>query len=247
MTSVGLTLTNKLLAMKCTLKFRLMDICEGIKLAVQYLLFPHILAGLIILMLAFMSLRYSYSLMTNGQDYWSSVFANISAGLITGIVICLVSGIKQITIMKTQLKIQWLDEMGKKLSEFFDHYHKLYEFRSQKLSGDSEELFNMIYDIGCRANWVNEAVIQSSFDKRLLFNPQKYCKKHLKYDAYALASDFEELHENLKMLDIDCTSSKQILQYFGKVNDHLQNLAGEIWREKQALQVRLTRIQSTLI
>lgn len=240
-------LKNKILAMKYTLKFRLRDICECIKLAVQYLLFPHILAGIIILMLAILSLRHSYLLMTNGQDYWSSVFANISAGLITGIVICLVGGIKQITIMKTQLKIQWLDEMGKKLSEFFDHYHKFYELGSQKLSGDSEELFNMIYDIGCRANWVNEAVIQSSFDKRLLFNPQKYCKKHLKYDADALASDFEELHENLKMLDIDCTSSRQILQHFDKVKHHLQHLSREIWREKQALQVRLSRMQSTLI
>lgn len=95
--------------MKYTLKFRLRDICECIKLAVQYLLFPHILAGIIILMLAILSLRYSYSLMKNGQDYWSSVFANISAGLITGIVICLVGGIKQITIMKTQLKISgWM-------------------------------------------------------------------------------------------------------------------------------------------
>lgn len=238
---------NRLLAMKYTLKFRFREICEGIKLAVQYLLFPHISTGLIILMLAILSLRYSYSLMKNGQDYWSSVFANISAGLITGIVICLVGGIKQITIMKTQLKIQWLDEMEKKISEFFKYYHKLRELMSQKHGGNSEELFNMIYDVGCRANWVNEAVIESSLDERLLFNPQKYCKKHLKYDADALISDFKELHEDLVMLDIDSTSSRQILQCFDKVYDHLHHLAGKIWREKRALQVRLSRIQSTLI
>ena len=80
-------LKNKILAMKYMLKFRLRDICEWIKLAVQYLLFPHILAGIIILMLAILSLRHSYSLMTNGQDYWSSVFANISAGLVSAILL----------------------------------------------------------------------------------------------------------------------------------------------------------------
>ena len=62
------------------------------------------------------------------------------------------------------------------------------------------------------------------------------------YEDWRLSAE-ERAEDLLSQMD----ATQKAAQYFGKVNDHLQHLAGEIWREKQALQVRLTRIQSTLI
>lgn len=219
----------------------------GIKLAGQYLLFPHMLTSLFILLLAILSFWVSFSLMQSGESFWSSIFSNVAAGLFTGIVICLVGGIKNIAITKVQLKIKWLDKIRELLDNYIQNYPKLFSIHFQKSSEENEKTFEMIYEIGSYANWVNEEILQSSFDKRLLFDPNEYCKKHFDYDAYALSQDFQMLHEQLEMVDFYCPSSKEIRQYFEKVDKHLRHLSREISRERNALEIRLSRIQSTLI
>ena len=211
----------------------------------EYLLFPHILTCIIILLLAILTLWFSFTL-KDDNSYWSSILANIAAGLFTGIVICLVAGIKQISILRLQMKIEWLDKLKEYIIQYQRAYPTLYSLHFQEFDGD-EELDKTIYEISSYANWINDFILQSTYDRKYLFDPRKYCRKQLQYDAYTLVQDFETLHEQLGRLSFDCPSSKQILQYFEKVNKQIEKLSHELYKTRNQLEIRLSRLQNTLI
>lgn len=211
----------------------------------EYILFPHILTCIVILLLAILALWFSFTL-KEGSSYWSSILANIAAGLFTGIVICLVAGIKQISILRLQMKIKWLEKLKEYIFQYQNAYPTLYSLHFQNFDGD-EELNKTIYDIGSYANWINDFILQSTYDRKYLFDPRKYCRKQLQYDAYTLVQDFETLHEQLERLSFDCPSSKQIVQYFEKVNKHIKKLSHELYKNRNQLEIRLSRLQNTLI
>lgn len=208
--------------------------------------FPHVWICATILILAGLSLWASYDLTYCGNSFWSSVFANIFAGLITGFVICLISGVKQITIIKMQEKKAWLENLAHLLKEYFSEYHQLRKMRFDKFSGD-EKMFDFIYDVGSHANWINEEILQSSFNKTLSFKPLKYSKKFLGYDALALCNAYEELHGNLQSIDVDCPSSKEIIKYFDDVHPELKKLSSGIYASLRDINARLSEIQKTII
>ena len=104
-----------------------------------------------------------------------------------------------------------------------------------------------IYEIGSYANWINDFILQSTYDRKYLFDPRKYCRKQLQYDAYTLVQDFETLHEQLGRLSFDCPSSKKILQYFEKVNKQIEKLSDKLYKTRNQLEIRLSRLQNTLI
>ena len=211
----------------------------------EYLLLPHILTCIIILFLAILALWFSF-ILKDDNSYWSSILANIAAGLFTGIVICLVAGIKQISILRLQLKIEWLDKLKEYIFQYQKAYPTLYSLHFQELDGD-EELNKTIYEIGSYANWINDFILQSTYDRKYLFDPRKYCRKQLQYDAYTLVQDFGNLHEQLGRLSFDCPSSKQILQYFEIVNKQIKKLSHELYKNRNKLEIQLSRLQNTLI
>lgn len=208
--------------------------------------FPHIWICALILALAGLALWASCDLACCGNSFWSSIFANIFAGLITGFVICLISGAKQITIIKMQEKKAWLENLAQLLSEYFSEYHRLRELRFDKFTGD-EKTFNFIYDVGSHANWINEEILQSSFNKTLSFKPVKYCKNFLGYDALALCDAYEELHGSLQLIDVDYPSSKEILKYFDIVHPALKKLSSGVHTALRDINVRLSEIQKTIV
>ena len=59
--------------------------------------------------------------------------------------------------------------------------------------------------------------------------------------------DFETLHEQLGRLSFDCSSSKKILQYFEKVNKQIEKLSDKLYKTRNQLEIRLSRLQNTLI
>lgn len=137
--------------------------------------FPHFWICILIILLAIASLAISSILYKNAQEYLSSVFANIFAGLVTGLVICLLSGVKQLYIAKLENKKNWLEHIRSMICEYNDFFQKLMKKPFASFDGD-EELFAFIYDVGAHANWVNEDILQSTFDRLLSFNPRNYCK-----------------------------------------------------------------------
>ena len=120
-------------------------------------------------------------------------------------------------------------------------YHELLRKQFVQFDGD-EELFNFIYDVGSHANWVNDYILQGSFNEQLAIDPTTYCKE-MGYDALALVDEYEDLHVKLYSMDVDNPTKKQIIQYFDKVEKALRALGGAIYHQQQSISPKLDRIK----
>lgn len=210
-----------------------------------YASFPHMWLAGIILVLAIVALAVSVNLDYRSNKFWSSIFANIFAGLLTGLILCLISGAKQVSVGGLKSKKCYLEDLRLKIQEYYQLFNALRAKPFSSFDG-SEELFNFIYDTGSHANWINEFILQSSFDKKLAFSPCEYCKKKFQYDAYALANAYEELHDNLCEIDIQCLSKKDILGYFKVVDKEIRKLSSAVYREIQEIDIRLEAINRAI-
>lgn len=208
--------------------------------------FPHLWVCFFILAIAIAFLGVSIFLNYRGESFWSSIFANVFAGLITGFVICLISGIKQISLIKRKQKKEWLEHLHAMIKDYLKGYHEVSLLQFDRFDGN-EALFDTIYDVGARANWVNSEILQSSFNKILPMNTQKFCKKHFGYDAVAMCDTFDQLRGNLYMIDTECPSSKEIKGYFQDVHPALKKLSLSVYDTIKALDIELVEIQKTII
>ena len=202
---------------------------------------PHNKVALGATLIALGSLLISWKLDSCGISFWSSIFANIFAGLITGLVICLIAGKKQRTIAELESQQNFLIELSAKIKEFQSLYHELLKKPFAQFDGN-EELFNFIYDVGSHANWVNDYILQGSFNEQLAIDPTEYCKE-MGYDALALADEYEKLHVNLYSVDVDNPTKKQIIQYFDEVEKALRSLGGAVYHKQQSINLQLERIK----
>lgn len=202
---------------------------------------PHNQVALGATLIAIGSLLISWKLNSLGIAFWSSIFANIFAGLITGLVICLIAGRKQRTIAELESQQNFLIELSLKIKEFQSVYHELLKKQFAQFDGN-EELFNFIYDVGSYANWVNDYILQGSFNEQLAIDPTEYCKE-MGYDALALADEYEQLHVNLYSVDVDNPTKKQIIQYFDEVEKALRSLGGAVYHKQQSINLQLERIK----
>ena len=208
--------------------------------------YPHLWIVLIIALLSIVSLIVSICLNNNGAAFWSSICANIFAGLITGLIICLVSGIKQGFASNLKSKKAYLEEIKTKLSEYSHFYNELLHKNFTQYD-DTSELFDFIYDVGSRANWVNSFIMQSTFNELLPFDGCEYCKTKLSYDAMTLSNEFEILHDNLYNVDIKCPTKKEIIQYFSTVDHELKKLNGSVCSAIREMEIKLETLNRTIL
>jgi len=211
-----------------------------------YVSYPHLWIALIITVLFIIALLVSIYLNTIGETFWSSICANIFAGLITGLIICLVSGIKQVCASNLKSQKLYLEELKSKLSEYIQFYSELLHKNFTKYD-DTTELFDFIYDVGSRANWVNSFIMQSTFNELLPFDGCEYCKKKLSYDSMALSEEFETLRDNLYNVDIKCPTKKEIIEYFSTVDHELKKLNGTVCSAIKEIDVKLETLGRTIL
>lgn len=208
--------------------------------------FPHLWTCIIILCIAVIAFFISFYLNNIGQNYWSSILANLFAGLITGFVICLISSIKQTSIIKMKEKKAWLEQIENTTERYLSEYDDLKNMHFDQFYGDKDNSV-FIYDVGLHAKWVNEEILQGSLHQTLSFNTIKYCKEMFGYDAHAMYAEYERLLENLSMIDLDFPSSKTIRKYFKNVDSALRKLNFELYTAINDLDIRLSEIQKTII
>lgn len=82
------------------------------------------------------------------NTFLSSIFANIFAELVIGVVISLISTIKSITLYRTVCLIEWLTSLQKDLLEYIEMYQKMI-LKNQSDFVDEEVFYNHIYDTLC--------------------------------------------------------------------------------------------------
>lgn len=197
-------------------------------------------------MLSIVTLSASMYLDYFENKFWSSICANIFAGLLTGLIICLIAGTKQIFVGGLKSKKCYIETLASKIKDYYQQFRELKAKQFSTFDG-SEELFAFIYDTGACANAINEFILQSSFDRKLAFSPCEYCKKTFLYDAYKLADAYEELHINLYEVDVQCPTKKEILGYFDVVNKEIRKLNSAIHQELEEINIRLETINRAIL
>ena len=122
-----------------------------------YCRLPHIWILFSILIISMLMLYVSF--VTKGTNpYVSSMSANVFAGLITGVVICLISAVKTIQIYKIESIVQWLITLHEQLMEYRKNYGKMVTFKKYKDLSNPTKLYNFIYDTLCIGSDINISI-----------------------------------------------------------------------------------------
>ena len=185
-------------------------------------------------------------LLKSTDSFWSSICANVFAGLVTGLVICLIGGAKQISITRMQAKKEWLQSLAKMLKIYLGDYNEMIKFHFNKYDG-TPEVFDFYYDMSIHASNINVEIHQSAFNKTLSFNPDTYCRKQFGYDSVAMDERFDMLHDYVEMIEIDCPGSREIAKRFGTVHPELWKLNASVYDAIRDLDIRLADIRKTII
>ena len=207
--------------------------------------FPHIITFTIISFLMFLALVISITLEIYDYNYASSIFANIFAGLLTGLVILTITGVKQSNVSKLKMKKIHLEKLHKNIMEYIDLYDKLLRLKSSNF--DSAVNFDFIYDVASHANWVNDYILQSSYNETIPFDFREYCKNELEYDAYGKIDVFVKLHDDVLYLDIYKIDKNETLNCFKDIDKELRGLMNKTYNAIKETEITLERLERMII
>lgn len=185
----------------------------------------------IIIVLSIIACKISIACMKS-NPFLSSVFTNIFAGLVTGIVISLIFTIKSMTLYRTECLIDWLDSLHKDILEYIGMHQKVF-FRGQR-DLDDETFHNHIYNILCCGNNINMVISQGI----LPFNSYKYVKEKFEYDAIYCSEENEKLREQIIALDVSNVTNNELRDLFKDMDRQLNILNGKIIKYITYLKVR---------
>ncbi len=210
--------------------------------------FPHIKTAFLISVMAFFTLAGSM-LLSEKQQFWSSILANIFAGLVTGLVLCIVSGTKQRTIAELKNERDFLTGLCNQIREYFKIYGELHHMpiKRTNTSEENEEQFNFIYDVGVKANDVNSYIGQSQFKEILSFDPYEYCRSKFGYDVVAMSDENQTLKDYLSSVDVTTPYKKDLLEHFKPVDSAIRALYRAATKRLESLEVRLEAIEHSLL
>lgn len=209
-------------------------------------LIPHIRIASIILGCAVITLLASGIFFICENSFWYSIFANIFAGLTTGLVVCLISGIKQKNSSELNSKLVWLQELSALIKIYLADYNKLTRLKFDKFNCD-ENLYVFFYDAHTHANDINTEILQKAFDETIDFKPCAFCKEKLNYDAESLIPVFEDLHMKVEHIDVDCPSSLEIIKYFNEAHQAIKKLNLALFEEIRNLEIQIANVNKSII
>lgn len=203
---------------------------------VALLRLPHMLIMAFLVMLAVASLVTAYRLQAT-SEFVSSVFSNIFAGLVTGIAVCLISGVKSIVAYNNQGKIEWLNSIHRDFLIFNQHYRNVLR-KVGKESTSKEDLYDEIYDVLCEGNNIPATIAQSQHDKKLPFNPYKYFLKNLDYDAIEHMKRNNNTRDIIMKLDISTLTHDNLMEIFADMEHSLFTLNGAVISKIRELEIK---------
>lgn len=220
--------------------YKLKKIKRKIKL---YIELPHIWTLLLIVILSVIMCLFSvYYKDTN--SFASSICANIFAGLITGVIICLITTIKSISLYRTEHIIEWLNDLHGECLEFIKMHRKIVFAKENNFTND--EFYDLIYDTLCFGNSISQTISQGQFKESLPFNTYKYCKKEFNFDAVEVMKSNENLRNEITCLDISLTSKSDLMKLFEKMTHQVQILNGDILSKIQELNIKKKAINVSI-
>lgn len=204
-----------------------------------YFSFPQIRVFIVILMLTIMSFIGAYLIKDN---FWSSICANIFAGLVTGIVLFLLTGVKQIYMARQELKYQWLKKIHDQILVFIELHRKMLLNSVDIHSTEFEEL---IYDTVCAAHDVNVYIESGERDRKLGFNTLLYCKKQYEYDVLEKSNRDNDVREKIILGSYETKREADLL--FDEIKRDLFTLNHLIITDMNDIEVKLKMVNRSII
>lgn len=201
---------------------------------------PHFITFIILLICAVVSLLISIN---TKNEMASSIMANIFAGLVTGIAICLISGLRGLTIYRIKCKIDWLVQLHNECIEFFTMHRELIGAKI----GISEDLYDKMYDTICKAAGINSTITQSQFNKKLSFNAMLFCEEKLNYDIKVSNELFVDTREKIINIDTNNVTKRDIIQIFSEVDRTIFLLNGAIVNKLDELKTQQNMVNKFFI
>lgn len=178
------------------------------------------------------------------RPFFSSVLSNVFAGLVTGIAICLISGIKNVFHYNTERRIVFLNQVHEKCLAFFNMHHELIA-KANRQKVKNENLYNDIYDLLCAGNDIDALIAQSQFDRTQAFNPYEFFKKDMNYDAVEQMKKNESLREEILMVDETALSGKEIIELFADMDKSIFKLNSRVLAKIKEYEIQRTLSQKT--
>ena len=218
---------------------------EWIRRAKIIISFPHVWVC-VVLAVAAGAMLYSSWRLDTCQKFWSSVCANIFAGLVTGLAVCLIGGAKQISIARMQVKKEWLQHLADLIKIYLGDYHQMIRKKFDRFDGKIHS-FDFYYDMSIHAGDITVEIHQGIFNKALSFDPDKYCRKSFGYDSVAMGEKFDALHSYVEMIEIDCPGSKEIAKQFEAVHTELRKLNSAVHCAIRELNVKLAEMGRSIV
>lgn len=204
---------------------------------------PSVWLSLVILASAIASVIVARHFSRQGSEFNSSLFSNIFAGLITGLALSILSGTKAVYSAYMQERYTWLDETHIMILNFLKMHRELYS--TSRMS--DEEFSGKAYDTGAHANWVNERIIQSTFDRTKWIDPPKYFLKHYGYDCIRMAEELSELRESLSLIGMDDLERKEHVELFKPVVNVMFDLNCKILDDMRLIKIKIASARKSII
>lgn len=195
----------------------------------QVLIMPHAIITYVAIIIAILLIIFSGFFNTE-NPFVSSVLMGIATGVISGIVLLIVTGIKNTWVYTLEEKVKWLDSVHVEILSYMGKEKGYPRFRQENTLNDC---YNYVYDFGADASNINEKISQAQFSKILPFNPDKYFLKKYDYDTYKMAKMIQGLHETISESDESETflNPKNIADLFNDLNHKMFVLNHDILKD----------------
>lgn len=195
----------------------------------QVLVMPHAIITYVAIIVAVVLIILSGVFYVN-NPFVSSVLMGIATGAISGIVLLIVTGIKNTWVYMLEEKVKWLDAVHAEILSYMGKGKAYPRFRQENTL---EDCYNYVYDFGADASNINAKISQAQFSRILPFNPDKYFLKKYDYDTYKMAKTIQELHETISNSDESegFLSPKNISDLFKDLNHKMFVLNHDILKD----------------
>lgn len=113
----------------------------------------------------------------------------------------------------------------------------------KKEYGNQDE-YEFVYDLVCKANWGNEFIFQSQFDKNSSFDGNVLCKEKLGYDSYSKIEKLYKIREEI--MEENC-SRKDIVKLFEPVEKDYWLLNHSVYRKIESINLDISTCGKSII
>lgn len=200
--------------------------------------FPQVWLFLIILLLTVASLIAALKLK---DKTWSSLCSNIFAGLVTGMVLALLSGLKQIYLATLEERLKWLQELRELLRKYLPLRQQLF---SKEYDGKDREDF--IYDILCIGNVPYEYIGFRMENKKIGFDPIDYCMTTYGIDIFTYRRHSAELHDWLSS-NFYPEDNRTVWKQFEQFDSDLRQLYHSVSNDIDRKEIRIATARRSVI